>query len=130
MDLQKSNYIDDWPNWFGKTFPAQTLAKSLNVPFAIADATALTEAGYVGGWKISSSNSCRLLILTSNVQGGLSTWMKLTRLPRRVRTFLSHVMFLVKGATSPSQDYRGNCCQRAASRWTQTSTTRDDSSGY
>ena len=36
------------PTGSGKTFLAQTLAKSLNVPFAIADATALTEAGYVG----------------------------------------------------------------------------------
>ena len=35
-----------------------------------------------------------------------------------------------EGRTSPSQDYRGNCCQRTASRWTQTSATRDDSSGY
>ena len=36
------------PTGSGKTFLAQTLARSLNVPFAIADATALTEAGYVG----------------------------------------------------------------------------------
>ena len=48
FDLQKSNILMSGPTGSGKTFLAQTLAKSLNVPFAIADATALTEAGYVG----------------------------------------------------------------------------------
>ncbi|HEQ2451635.1 TPA: ATP-dependent Clp protease ATP-binding subunit ClpX [Streptococcus pyogenes] len=48
MDLQKSNILMIGPTGSGKTFLAQTLAKSLNVPFAIADATSLTEAGYVG----------------------------------------------------------------------------------
>ncbi len=48
VDLQKSNIIMLGPTGSGKTYLAQTLAKLLNVPFAIADATALTEAGYVG----------------------------------------------------------------------------------
>lgn len=48
IDIQKSNILMIGPTGSGKTFLAQTLAKSLNVPFAIADATALTEAGYVG----------------------------------------------------------------------------------
>ena len=48
VDLQKSNILMIGPTGSGKTFLAQTLAKSLNVTFAIADATALTEAGYVG----------------------------------------------------------------------------------
>ena len=48
IDLQKSNIIMLGPTGSGKTLLAQTLAKMLNVPFAIADATALTEAGYVG----------------------------------------------------------------------------------
>lgn len=48
VELQKSNIIMVGPTGSGKTFLAQTLAKLLNVPFAIADATALTEAGYVG----------------------------------------------------------------------------------
>ncbi len=48
IELQKSNIIMIGPTGSGKTFLAQTLAKLLNVPFAIADATALTEAGYVG----------------------------------------------------------------------------------
>ncbi|GAA3254406.1 ATP-dependent Clp protease ATP-binding subunit ClpX [Lactococcus lactis subsp. lactis] len=48
IELQKSNILLIGPTGSGKTFLAQTLAKSLNVPFAIADATSLTEAGYVG----------------------------------------------------------------------------------
>lgn len=48
VDIQKSNILLLGPTGSGKTFLAQNLAKLLNVPFAIADATALTEAGYVG----------------------------------------------------------------------------------
>lgn len=48
VELQKSNVIMLGPTGSGKTYLAQTLAKIINVPFAIADATTLTEAGYVG----------------------------------------------------------------------------------
>ena len=48
VELSKSNILMLGPTGCGKTYLAQTLAKMLNVPFAIADATALTEAGYVG----------------------------------------------------------------------------------
>src|SRR5690554_5497471 len=48
VELSKSNILLIGPTGTGKTYLAQTLAKMLNVPFAIADATALTEAGYVG----------------------------------------------------------------------------------
>ena len=48
IELQKSNVLMLGPTGSGKTYLAQTLAKLLNVPFAIADATTLTEAGYVG----------------------------------------------------------------------------------
>ena len=48
VELQKSNIVMVGPTGSGKTLLAQTLAKFLDVPFAIADATSLTEAGYVG----------------------------------------------------------------------------------
>ena len=48
IELQKSNILMVGPTGSGKTYLAQTLAKIINVPFAIADATTLTEAGYVG----------------------------------------------------------------------------------
>jgi len=48
VELQKSNVLLIGPSGVGKTYLAQTLAKALDVPFAIADATTLTEAGYVG----------------------------------------------------------------------------------
>lgn len=48
VEIQKSNILMLGPTGSGKTYIAQTLAKLINVPFAIADATALTEAGYVG----------------------------------------------------------------------------------
>ena len=48
VELQKSNIVMLGPTGCGKTYLAQTLAKILDVPFAVADATSLTEAGYVG----------------------------------------------------------------------------------
>ena len=48
VELQKANVLFIGPTGSGKTLLAQTLAKMLEVPFAIADATSLTEAGYVG----------------------------------------------------------------------------------
>ena len=48
VEIQKSNVLLLGPTGVGKTYLAQTLAKTLQVPFAIADATTLTEAGYVG----------------------------------------------------------------------------------
>ena len=59
VELQKSNILMLGPTGSGKTYLAQTLARILNVPFAIADATTLTEAGYVGE-DVESSISTRL----------------------------------------------------------------------
>ncbi len=54
VELQKSNILLVGQTGTGKTYLAQTLARILNVPFAIADATSLTEAGYVGRtWRTS-----------------------------------------------------------------------------
>jgi ATP-dependent Clp protease ATP-binding subunit ClpX len=57
IELQKSNILLLGPTGCGKTLLAQTLARILNVPFAIADATALTEGGYVGETSRTSSSS-------------------------------------------------------------------------
>ena len=57
VELQKSNILLLGPTGCGKTLLAQTLAKMLNVPFAIADATALTEAGYVARTSRTSCSS-------------------------------------------------------------------------
>ncbi len=64
VELAKSNIAMIGPTGSGKTLLAQTLARILNVPFAIADATSLTEAGYVGGrcreYFTKTDSSCRL----------------------------------------------------------------------
>ena len=57
VELQKSNILLLGPTGCGKTHLAQTLARMLKVPFAVADATALTEAGYVGDRKSTRLNS-------------------------------------------------------------------------
>ena len=57
VELQKSNILLLGPTGCGKTYLAQTLARILNVPFAIADATALTEAGYVGDTGTATSRA-------------------------------------------------------------------------
>jgi len=55
VELQKSNILLIGPTGTGKTLLAQTLARVLDVPFAIVDATTLTEAGYVGRTSKTSS---------------------------------------------------------------------------
>ena len=69
VELQKSNILMLGPTGCGKTLLAQTLAKILNVPFAIADATALTEAGYVG-----EDVENILLKIIQAADGDIGTW--------------------------------------------------------
>jgi ATP-dependent Clp protease ATP-binding subunit ClpX len=88
VELQKSNILMLGPTGSGKTLFAQTLARILKVPFAIADATTLTEAGYVG----DDVENILLRLLQAadfDVSGpstASSTWMRSTRSPARART--------------------------------------------
>ena len=87
VELQKSNILLLGPTGSGKTLLAQTLAKILKVPFAIADATTLTEAGYVGmTWRTSCCAWCRLPTMTSSRRsGGLFTSTRWIKSPERVK---------------------------------------------
>ena len=88
VELQKSNILLLGPTGSGKTLFAQTLARILKVPFAIADATTLTEAGYVGD--DVENILLRLLQAADLTWSGRSTassmWMRSTRSPARART--------------------------------------------
>ena len=79
VELQKSNILMLGPTGSGKTLLAQTLARVLNVPFAIADATTLTEAGYVGE---DVARSAELSIST-----------RLTKSPKSLKTCRLQGMF-------------------------------------
>lgn len=85
VELQKSNILMLGPTGSGKTLLAQTLARILDVPFAVADATSLTEAGYVGE---DVENILLKLIQAADydvekARRVLSTSMRLTRSPAR-----------------------------------------------
>ena len=97
VDLQKSNILMIGPTGSGKTFLAQTLAKSLNVPFAIADATALTEAGYVGE---DVENILLKLIQAADFNIERAE-RGIIRLPKREKMSPSPEMSLVKGCNRP-----------------------------
>ena len=93
-ELQKSNIAMIGPTGSGKTYLAQTLARILNVPFAIADATTLTEAGYVGE---DVENYYKMLITILNEHNvELFILMKLIRFLKNLKTYQLHVMFQVK----------------------------------
>ena len=86
VELQKSNILLMGPTGCGKTLFAQTLARILKVPFAIADATTLTEAGYVGD-DVENCGWSRPPTTTSSWPSGASSmWMRSTRSPGRART--------------------------------------------
>ncbi len=104
VELAKSNILLVGPTGCGKTYLAQTLAKMLNVPFAIADATALTEAGYVGE---DVENILLKLIqpptsTSRRPRPASSTSTRSTRSPARARTRRSPV-------TSPARACSRRC---------------------
>ena len=98
VELQKSNIALIGPTGSGKTLLAQTLAKTLNVPFAIADATSLTEAGYVGD---DVENILLRLIQAADfdidkAEKVLYMSMKLIKLRVNLKTLQSRVTCLAK----------------------------------
>ncbi len=99
VELSKSNISMIGPTGSGKTLLAQTLARILNVPFAIADATSLTEAGYVGE---DVENILLKLIQAADYdvekaeKGIISTSMKSIKWPESPRTLQLHAMYQVK----------------------------------
>ena len=102
VELQKSNILMLGPTGSGKTLFAQTLARILKVPFAIADATTLTEAGYVGDdvERTSCCGFCRRRISTwSGPSGASSMWMRSTKLLARAKIPPSPGMFPAKACS-------------------------------
>jgi ATP-dependent Clp protease ATP-binding subunit ClpX len=98
VELQKSNILLIGPTGTGKTLLAQTLARLLSVPFAIVDATTLTEAGYVG--EDVENIILRLYktpaVMSSARRPASSISMKSTRLAGRTKTLRSRATFPVK----------------------------------
>lgn len=98
VELQKSNILMLGPTGSGKTLLAQTLARVLNVPFAIADATTLTEAGYVGeDVENILLKIIQRLIITLNVHSAeLSISTRSTRSPKNLKMYPSPEMYPVR----------------------------------
>jgi ATP-dependent Clp protease ATP-binding subunit ClpX len=103
VELAKSNILLIGPTGSGKTLLAETLARLLNVPFTMADATTLTEAGYVGE---DVENIIQKLLQkcdydVEKARTALSILMKSTRFPASLTTPPSPVMFRVRACNRP-----------------------------
>ncbi len=104
IELQKSNILMLGPTGSGKTYLSQTLAKLINVPFAIADATALTEAGYVGEdvENILPASFRQQTMISSALSTASSTSMRSIKSQENPKTLRSHEMF-------PARVYSRHC---------------------
>ena len=102
VELGKSNILLIGPTGSGKTLLAQTLARRLNVPFAMADATTLTEAGYVGeDVENVLQNYCKTAITIRKKQSRvLSILMKLIKLAVNRKAHQLLEMYLARCTTS------------------------------